>query len=121
MIECLLNRDGAELRGWSVQEWASGGSQPDALDFLHPATTQALMDRVVLAVDGQQRLTLFASFSGDQLAGSDQAFFISYTDCLSRLNSLVGGLKSSHADDGADHEVDLRMGGNPHRTRRTIH
>src|SRR6202453_1224832 len=97
MIERLLDRDGTELRRWSVQEWASGGGQPDALHLLHLATMKALMDGVMLAVDGQQRRTLFPSFGGDQLAGRNQAFLIGYTDGLSRLNPFQGRLKPTHA------------------------
>ena len=44
--------------------------------FFHPAAAQALVDGVVLAVDGQQRLALAARFGGDQFSGGDQAFLV---------------------------------------------
>src|ERR1700691_5223803 len=120
MIERLLDRDGTELRRWSIQEWASGGGQPDALHLLHLATTKALMDGVMLAVDGQQRRTLFPSFGGDQLAAPNKAFLIGSPPGLSRLNRFIGPLKPSHANDSADYEVNVRMGCYLHCTRRSM-
>ena len=57
-FERLFDGDGGEFRGRSVQEGAAGRGQPDALDFFHASAAQALVDGVVFAVDGQQRLAL---------------------------------------------------------------
>ena len=51
MIERLLHSDVAEFRLWGVQEWATGSCQPHRCDFSETASTHALVDRVVFAVD----------------------------------------------------------------------
>jgi len=65
----------------------AGGRQPDAVHFFHPATSQALVNGVVLAVDRQQRLALPPRLGGDQLPRSDQTFLIGHTDRLSRFTA----------------------------------
>ena len=76
-----------KLRLRGVQEWPARGGQPDALDFLHAAAAQALVHRIVLTVDWQERFALAARFRGDQLAGGHQAFFIGQPDGLSGLTA----------------------------------
>ena len=78
------------------------------------------MDRVVLAVDGQERLALAARLRGDQFSGRDQAFFIGQADGLAGLDGFVGGFQPRHADDGADHEIDFRMSRYPDRSRCSV-
>ena len=43
----------------------------------------ALMDGVMFAVDGEQRLALLAGLGGDQFAGGDQAFLVGKAESLS--------------------------------------
>src|SRR5215471_9522477 len=78
------------------------------------------MDRVVFAVDRKQRLTLAASFGGDQFTRGDHAFFIREPDSLACLHGFVGGLEASHTHDRADHEVRVRMDGNPNVAGRSM-
>ncbi len=74
-----------------MQKWATGGGQPDPLNFFHASATQALMDGVVFTVDGQQRLALAAGFGGDQFSGGNQALFVRKADGLAGAYGFVGG------------------------------
>ena len=87
MVQRLLDRDVGKIRLWRVKERSAGSGQPDALDFFHPAATQALVDGIVLAVDGQQRLALAAGLGGDQFSGGDQAFLVGQADCFARFTA----------------------------------
>ena len=78
------------------------------------------MNRVVLAVDGQQRLALLAGFRGDQFSGSDKTFFIGETYNLTGLHGFVGCLQPRHTDDGADYEVNFGMGRYANRPGRAV-
>src|SRR5215831_3884415 len=55
MVESLLDGDAGEVAPRSVQEGPARRGKPDAMDFVAAPAPQALMDRVVLAVDGQKR------------------------------------------------------------------
>ena len=105
----------------SVQEWAARGGQPYPLDLIHPSAAQALVYRVVLAVDRQQRLALAPRLGGNQFAGGHQAFLVGQPDLLARLHRLVGGFQPGHADNCADHEIDLRVGRHGHGSSRAPH
>src|ERR1035438_7864791 len=52
VLEGLLGSDAGELVEWELAEGPPRGRQPDGLDFGVRADAQALMDGVVLAVDG---------------------------------------------------------------------
>src|SRR5579863_6840525 len=69
------------------------------------------MDGVVLAVDGEKWLALAAGFGGDELSGSDQAFFVGEADGFSGADGLVGGFEAGNAHDGGDYEIGVGMGG----------
>src|ERR1700674_1809505 len=79
---------------------------------MHPAATQTLVDSVVFAVDGQERLTLAASFCGDELSGYNKTLFVGEADRLTGADSFVGCLEAGDAHDGADYEIDVGMSGN---------
>jgi len=110
VVEGLLDRDGGKFGLGSAQERASGGRKPDAFDLVHATAAKALVDRIVLAVDGQQGLGLTAGFGGDELAGDDQAFLIGQSHRFAGFDRFVGGFESGDADDGADHEIDIGLG-----------
>src|SRR5579863_87892 len=120
MVERLLHGDGIELRARSAQKRPAGSRQPDALDFLHAPATQALMHRVVLAVDRQQRLALLTRLGSDQLSGGDQAFLVGEANNLAGANRLVSGLEPGDSDDGADHKIDLGMSRDSDGARGTV-
>ena len=54
-------------------------------------------------------------FSGEQLSSGHHALLIGQADSFPGFHGFVGGLQAGHADDGADHEVHLGMGGDAHR------
>ncbi len=85
------------------------------MDLVAAPAAHALVDGVVLAVDGQQRLALAARFGGDQIARGDQALLVGQADGLAGFDGFVGGFQSGNADDGADHEVGVGMSGDLHR------
>ena len=120
MIERLLHGNVGEVAARRVEKRTAGGGQPDALDFVAAAAAHALVNGVVLAVDGQQRLALAAGFGGDEIAGGDQAFLVGQADGLAGLDRFVGGFQSGDADDGADHEVGVGMGRDLHRAGRAV-
>ena len=121
MVQGLGHRDRRKLRLGCVKKWSAGGGQPDAFDLFHPSAAQALVDRIVLAVDGQKRFALAARFGGDQFSGRHQAFLVGQPDRLSRPYRFVGGFEPGHADDRADHEIHIRMSGHPHGSGRAMH
>ena len=85
MVQRLRHGDIRKLFARSVQKRPARSGQPHALDLVHPAAAQALMHRVVLAVDGQQRLALATGLGGDQFACGHQAFLVGQPDGFARL------------------------------------
>ena len=69
---------------------------------------------------GSRRLALAARFGGDEVAGGDHAFLVGEADGLAGLDGLVGGFESGDADDGADHEVGVRMRRDFHGAGRAV-
>ena len=94
-----------------LQERAAGRGEPDAADFVHAASAEALVDGVVFGVDGEKRLALAAGLGGDELSGGDQALFVGEADGFSGADGGVGGFESGDADDGGDDEIGVGMGG----------
>src|SRR5438270_2483741 len=105
MIQGLFHRDIAEVGLWRVQERTTGSRETHGCDFLQAASAHALVDGVMLAVDGKQRLALPASLAGDQFSGCNQTFFIGKPNRLPRAHSLICGFKSSDTNNRANHEV----------------
>src|SRR5579863_4323252 len=68
MLEGLLGGDGGELVERELAERAARGGEPDGLDFIVSADAQALVDGVVLAVDGQDRHVEAAGGGGEDFA-----------------------------------------------------
>src|SRR5213075_2343044 len=50
MVQRLGNSDIGELGYRSIQERATGSSEPDAADLIHAAAAEALVDGIVLAI-----------------------------------------------------------------------
>jgi len=67
------------------------------------------MDRVVLAIDGEERLALTACFGGNEIPRRDQTFLIGESDCFAGFDTLLGRFQSGDADNGADDEVGVGM------------
>src|ERR1035437_2968733 len=120
MVQRLLDGDRRKDRMGRIEKRPTRGRQPYAVNFVHAPAAQALMHRVVLAVDGEQRLALAASLGCDQLSRGDKTFLVGEPLNLARAHRFVSGLQPSHAHDGADYKVYFRMRGDTNRTRRTV-
>ncbi len=81
------------------------------------AAAQALVNGVVLAVDGQQIDVVLAGRGEDEIARSDEAFLVGQTDGLAAQNGCIGGFEPRDADDRRDDEVGLRKRGHANRSR----
>ena len=75
------------------------------------AAAQALVDGVVLGVDGEQGDVVLAGGGEDEVAGGDEALLVGEADGLAGADGGVGGFEAGDADDGGDDEVDLGQGG----------
>jgi len=71
------------------KERAPGSGQPDALHFSIPPAPKTLVDRIVLAVDGQQRLAPAGGLGGDQFSGCHQAFLVGQPHRLTCLDASI--------------------------------
>src|SRR6476620_3198800 len=58
-------------------EWSAGRGEYESFDLSPLLTAQALMDGVMLAVDGQDLRTRLRGRSRHELAGHHQGFFVS--------------------------------------------
>ena len=67
------------------------------MNLVTASASHALVDRIVFAVDRQQRLALFAGLNGNQVAGGNHAFLIRQADSLSGFYRFVGSFQASHA------------------------
>src|SRR5215469_12022312 len=107
VLERLRRRDVFELGEWCVAERAARGGEPDLADLARLASAEALVDGVVLAVDGQEAYAAFAGGGQDEIAGSDEALLVGEPDGLTGEHRGVGGLESGDTDDGGDDEAGL--------------
>ena len=110
----------ANSLGGVLKKWTARSGKPDPLHLVAPPAAHALMNRVVFAVDGQQRLALPARFGGDQIARGNQTFLVGEADCFTGLHGLVRGFQPGDTDDGADYEVGIGMSGHLHRSGRAV-
>ena len=89
---------------------------PDAvsqisLDFTVVAHAHALVNRVVLAVDGQDRDVAFAGRGSQDFPGRHHAFFVRQPDRLPGEDRGMRGFKSGYANDRGDHKIRFGMRG----------
>src|SRR5579872_2593458 len=112
VVERLLHRNIGKFGFRRMQEWSAGSREPDAPDFLHASATKALMDCVVLAVNGKQWLALVPGFGGDKFSRCDQAFFVGQADGFAGANRLVSSFEPGNSHNSAYYKIDLRMSSN---------
>ena len=75
------------------------------------ADAQALVDGVVLAVDGQDGYVAVAGGGGEDFARGDHALLVGEADGFAGEDGGVGGFEAGDADDGGDDEVGIGEGG----------
>src|SRR5690606_24944345 len=98
MLERPLDRDGRELLFWRLPKWAAGSSQDQAADRTARPGVEALKNRGVLAIDGQNLHPVLASFAHDDLARHDEDFLGGHGDVFPRANGGERGTQTSRAD-----------------------
>ncbi len=111
VLEGLGDGDVFEFGEREGTERAAGGGEPDLLDFWEGAGAHALVDGVVLGVDGEQREVFGTGGGGEEFAGGDHGLLVGEADGFSCEDGGVGGFEPGNADDGRDDEIDLREGG----------
>ena len=111
VLEGLGGGDVVEVGERGVAEGAAGGGEPYLLDFGGFAAAHALVDGVVLGVDGEEGDVVLAGGVEDEFAGGDEAFLVGEADGLAGADGGVGGFEAGDADDGGDDEVDFGQGG----------
>ena len=121
MVQSFLYGDGRKLPLGRMQERAARRGQPNPLYFFHPPATQALMHRIVLAVDGEQWFALPPGFGGIQFTGGYQTLVVRETYRFSSLDRFVGGFQPRNANDGANHEINFWMRSYADVTARAVH
>src|SRR5579862_9012579 len=104
-----------------MQEWPTRSRQPDTLDLVHAPASQALMHRIVLAVDGKQRFALLTRLSRDEFSCGNKTLLISQPQNLSRAHRLVGRLQPRNPHDRANHEINFRMRRDPNSSATAVH
>ena len=82
VLEGIGSRDVSKALTRPSAEGPAGGREDEATDLAGGAAVQALMDRVVLAVDGQDRHPVPARGLHHESAGHDQYFLVRERDCL---------------------------------------
>ena len=111
VLERLGGGDVVEVGERGGAEWAARCGEPYLLDFGGFAAAHALVDGVVLGVDGQEGDVVLAGGLEDEVAGGDEAFLVGEADGFAGADGGVGGFEAGDADDGGDDEVDLGQGG----------
>ena len=107
MFEGLLWGDVFEVGQGGVAEGAARCGEPDLLHFGCGAAAQALVDGVVLGVDGKEGYVVLPGGGEDELACGYEALFVGEADGLAGADCGVGGFESGYAYDCGDYEVDL--------------
>ena len=118
VLQRLRRRDVLELAERCRAEGAARGGQPYLLHLAWPSAAQALVDRVVLGVDGQQGDVALARGGEDELAGGDQTFLIGEADSRAGADGGIGGFEAGDTDDRRDDEVGLGQSGDVDSARR---
>ena len=80
-------------------------------DFGGGSSAHALVDGVVLGVDGKEGHVVFFCGGDDEFAGGDEALLVGEADGFAGADSGVGGFEAGDSDDGGDDEVDFGKGG----------
>ena len=106
MSERLIDRYVLQLICGFTEERAAGRSQQDFFEsLLLRCSLQALEDRAVLAVYGQQLHSVFLNGAHDKLAAGYQSFFIREGYILLSLDRFKRRSQADHADHGVHENI----------------
>src|SRR3984957_7638262 len=110
VFEGLGRGDVLEVSEGGVAEGATGGGEPDLPDLLRGSAAHALVDGVVLGVDGEQGYVVLLRGGDDELACGYEALLVGDAYGLAGLYCGVGGFEAGYAYDGGDYEVHFGEG-----------
>ncbi len=110
MLQRLGRRHAGQFRSGPAAERPARRGQDDPLQLRRPPAVQALVNRVVLAVDRQNRHTAARGRFGDDAAGHHEHLFVGKRDGLAVLDGGQHRFQTVGAGRGAQHEVDVWMG-----------
>ena len=111
MLERLGDRDPGQFLERRIAERPAGGRQHQAGDLHAFLAAEQLVDRVVLAVDRQQRRPGRARRRRDELPRQHQQLLARQGDVLARAQRREGGGEPGGADDRGHHGVHLGQAG----------
>src|SRR5271170_7349436 len=100
-----------EVGQGGVAERATGGGEPDLFDFSGGSSAHALVDGVVLGVNGEESDVMLFRGGDDEFAGGYEALFVGQADGFPSADCGVGSFEPGYSDDGGDYEVDFGEGG----------
>ena len=107
MCEGLLRRHVLELVARAAAEGAARRGEDDGVDRLGGAARQALVERGVLAVDGEEEPASLGVRGFGELAGRDEALLVRKGEVDPVLESPKRGGEAGEADDSVQDEVGL--------------
>ena len=90
-------------------EGASRGGEEDFVDGIAVFAHQALENRAVLAVHGQNRRAVFHGQFRNEFARHNERFLVGQCDGFPGLDGRDGGAESGETHHGRHHHVDLRQ------------
>ena len=111
MTQRVFGFDIGERRSRHLAERPARRGQDDAPDFFGAPAVQALMNRVVLAVDGKNGHAPCARRGSDERAGHHEHFLIRERDGLAGVDGGKNSLERVSARRSADDDIDVGMGG----------
>ena len=74
-------------------------------DLLRCSAAHALVDGVVLGVDGEERYIVLFCRGDNEFAGGDEALLVGEADGFARADCRVGGFEAGYADDRGDDKI----------------
>ena len=106
----------AKLSRGQGAERPAGRGEDEAAHFRRRAPVQALVQRAVLAVDGQQAASAGPRLRDHQLARHHQRLLVREGHVLAGFERAVGRHQADRAHRGRHHHVRVGMGGHGHRS-----
>ena len=113
----LRGSDGPHVGERAVAERAARCGQQDASDAVRVARLQALEDRRMLAVDGEQRRGVAGDRILHHVAGRDQSLLVGEREDAALLDRGDRGFQAGGADDRGDGDVSAHSRRLAHRVR----
>ena len=103
----FLGSDAAQIRARAKRSARGRENQARPSARVGARARQALVDRVVLAVERQQAAPTLLHRGHQQAAGADHGLLVGEQQLLARLRRGQRGREPRGANDGGDHDVDL--------------